>query len=180
MVDGQGSTVFPLAEDHAEKTGSYDYDLSVIDHQGAAISPVDVVMWDQRLRKFTEDFKDGDQPQFGRICSDQEMEGACEKVMKQAKTLCRRPHVNAPRLSRGDALMFDNLDKEGRLSVRSIHGGCNVTEIATGPKIILSKFVRLGPGPFSDQEQFSRAQKASRETQAGKGRQGSEDGSDEL
>mmetsp|Transcript_77597 Transcript_77597/g.240427 ORF Transcript_77597/g.240427 Transcript_77597/m.240427 type:complete len:99 (-) Transcript_77597:122-418(-) len=56
----------------------------------------------------------------------------------------------------GDAIMFHQLDEAGRETPRTIHGSCPVD---IGNKVVLAKFVRGGPRPFTDADAFVEARR---------------------
>lgn len=158
-----GGTVFPLA-------GSGDEGTEPI------ISDEYLDKWQEVVASSRTNFQLGSEPQKGRICHKREGEVEdviCDPLISHAQRLCKEAAAKrfdgaAPgggaviRAKPGDAIMFSGLSEQGDELVRSIHAGCGLDH---GNKIILSKFLRVGPRPWNDEEKFSSALEAWRQRQ---------------
>lgn len=101
-------------------------------------------------------FQMGDDPQAGRICTDHN----CPDIMARARQLCKleaspgvgmRSVVSA---RAGDAVMFYGHNASGAQTAAFMHGSCGVDR---GVKVVLAKFIRAGPKPWSDEREFTAA-----------------------
>merc|ERR1711879_1034008 len=70
----------------------------------------------------------------------------CRRLLTTANQRCEEASAPfAVRPGIGGAVMFFNLDDDGEVSVRAMHGSCGVSN---GTKLMLAKFVRTGPKPW--------------------------------
>ena len=153
------------------------------DDEADLVSEADVSAWNERM---SQPFvKGASQPQAHRICGDNSPPPCPPGVIAAAEKMCAthsRSWGGAHHAGR--VLLFYSHEQyaargvgaEGglecaadeaagndcrgddestwRLTARAMHAGCSVTK---GFKVVLGKFVRSGPKPFSDEEAFRAA-----------------------
>lgn len=144
-----GGTVFPLLDHGSAKQ---------VGKSMIKISQSEISEWDATLKDGVSHFRLGDDPQLARVCpawpGSRGRVGAdkCGDVITRAKEMCAagRKGVIAP--VSGNAIMFYNHDSAGRETIKAIHAGCGVER---GNKVVLAKFVRAGPKPFNDENEFT-------------------------
>jgi len=149
--DEYAGTVFPLA-----KAQQPDNEAQKGVGRSPPLDENGVNAWNKRTDSST--FTMGQDPQAGRTCTESHDE--CRTLMATAHHACDSGKAQA--LAPGDAVMFYQ-HQDGLESIRTIHAGCSMRQShAQKNKVVLAKFIRNGPRPFTDEEVFMAALSARR------------------
>lgn len=142
-----GGTVFPLIDHGSSKKGKVP-----------KLTAHDITEWDKTLDDGVANFRLGDDPQLARVCpswpGSQGKPGAnkCSEVIARARDMCAAGKKGVISPVAGNAIMFYGHDASGKETIKAIHAGCGVEK---GNKVVLAKFVRAGPKPFNDENEFT-------------------------